>query len=37
MTEQADPQNGLHVVDINLALGNLVKIVAAQARAFESR
>ena len=32
-----DPLNGLHAVDINLALGNLVKIVAAQARAFETR
>lgn len=33
----ADPQSGLHAVDINLALGNLVNIVAAQARAFETR
>jgi hypothetical protein len=34
---ERDPRWGLHLVDVNLALGNLVDIVRAQVRAYGSR
>lgn len=33
--ERLGPTWGLHLLDVNLALGNLVELVARQARAFE--
>jgi DUF3089 family protein len=32
-----DPALGLHVLDVNIALGNLVRLVRAQAAAYRSR
>jgi DUF3089 family protein len=32
-----DPAMGLHVLDVNIALGNLVRLVRAQAAAYRSR
>jgi len=33
--ERLGPTWGLHLLDVNLALGNLMGLVARQARAFE--
>jgi hypothetical protein len=32
-----DPSLGLHVLDVNIALGDLVRLVRAQAAAYRSR
>jgi hypothetical protein len=37
LTRLQDPALGLHILDVNLALGNLVRLVGAQAAAFGRR
>jgi hypothetical protein len=37
LTEMRDAALGLHVLDMNIALGNLVRLLRQQARAYQSR